>query len=106
MRKYRCSTFALGALFLLPGCFLIYPRTAPAPGPITSAQMSAAREKWPEASEQSLAAGRQIFVERCNECHDHPDIMSIDEGEWPEIVEEMAGKADLTAEQKTGVLRF
>lgn len=68
--------------------------------------MASAKAKWPDTTEQSLTAGRELFIARCNRCHDHPDVRAVSESEWPDIIERMGDKADLNAAQKRSVLHF
>lgn len=48
----------------------------------------------------ALSAGRRIFVTRCTACHALPSIESRAAAAWPEAVGEMAGRANLTAQQR------
>lgn len=95
---------AIGALTMaLAACF---PKSGPVPGPVTGDAAKAASSKWPGATETSLAEGRQIFTDHCNKCHGYPDVNAKEEGEWPHILDEMAGKAKLTPAEKNKVLLF
>ncbi|MDP9290996.1 MAG: cytochrome c, partial [Verrucomicrobiota bacterium] len=51
-------------------------------------------------SANALSAGRQTFVSRCTACHALPAINGRTAGAWPQAVGEMAGRANLTAEQR------
>jgi mono/diheme cytochrome c family protein len=46
-------------------------------------------------SEQTLRAGRMLFVSRCVECHTLPVISDHSLKAWPHLVDTMAGRADL-----------
>lgn len=95
----------LGALIvLLAGC--IFPKAGPLPGPVTSADVARARYRWPDASAGALARGRALFAAHCNACHHYPDLMAISDDRWPGIIQKMARKAHLTADESAQVLRF
>lgn len=83
-----------------------FPRSAPVPGAITPADVATAKEKWPDATDASLAAGRDTFTAKCNSCHDYPAMDAMTETQWPGTVHSMAGKAKLDATQERDVLRF
>lgn len=91
-------------LALAAGCG--YPKSGPAPGPITPAEVTLAASKWPSATESSLAEGRDLFIARCNGCHAYADLKKISEGEWPEIMKRMGKNAKLDAKQTEAVLEF
>lgn len=83
-----------------------FPKTADAPPPLSAGDASAAATRWPGATPQSLAHGRELFVAKCNGCHGYPDLASIDEARWPAVVDRMGEKADLAAKDREDVLRF
>ena len=85
------------------GC---YPKTAPAPTTITQGSVTWAAQKFPGATESSLAAGRETFLAKCNGCHGYPDLMATSDEAWPAIVERMGSKSDLDAEKTKGVLHY
>ena len=91
-------------LALASGCG--YPKAGPAPGPITPAEVTLAASKWPAATETSLSEGRDLFIARCNGCHDYADLKKIPEGQWPEIMKRMGKNAKLDAKQTEAVLEF
>jgi mono/diheme cytochrome c family protein len=94
----------LGSLFAL-GCG--FPKTTSAPPPpVSPADATGATARWPEATPDRLAAGRALFVARCNGCHGYPDVASVPEDRWPGIVKEMAPKAKLSPAEGDDVLHF
>lgn len=97
-------------LLLSFGCLLTFgcgfPKSGPVPGPVSADTVAAAKAKNLSASEESLATGRELFVNKCNNCHGHPDVNYKSEAEWPEVVKRMGGKADLDAKQSDAVLQF
>lgn len=91
-------------LVLLAACG--YPKTGPPPGPLTPAAIDAARVRFPAATADSLEAGRQMFLTRCNGCHAHPAIAAYSEAQWQRIMPGMASKAGLTQPEQQQVLEF
>jgi mono/diheme cytochrome c family protein len=103
----RGALLALSVTFLLAlasGCG--FPKSGPAPQPVTPATVEAARTRWPDASEAQLAAGRELFLAKCNSCHSYPDLHAVTDDKWPETVKRMGEKAKLDAAQTESVLRF
>jgi len=85
------------------GC---YPKAGPPPGALSAGGVTSASTRWPGATESSLSAGRDLFLAKCNACHDYPDLAAISDERWPHILDKMARKADLAAEQRDAVLHF
>jgi hypothetical protein len=83
-----------------------YPKAGTIPAVITPALVEQARVRWPDATEASLAEGRELFVTHCQKCHDLPDRHAVDEQRWPKILDKMAKKAKLDDRQHELVLRF
>jgi hypothetical protein len=54
----------------------------------------------------SLSAGRDHFLAKCNGCHDYPALAAIPEERWPSILERMAKKSGLGAEERDAVLHY
>jgi hypothetical protein len=101
--KPMLLSFALLSPALAVGCF---PKAADAPPPLSPEGVTWSSTRWPGTNASSLASGREHFVAKCNGCHGYPDLASITEDRWPAIVERMANKAGLAAEQREAVLRF
>jgi mono/diheme cytochrome c family protein len=99
----RSLTFALLAS-AATGC--AFPPAGALPPPVTTADADAAKARFPDASEGSLNAGRELFASRCNGCHHYPDVSKIEDGRWPEILSRMGKKASLDDAQTHAVLSF
>ena len=102
-----------GDLVRVPSLVLIvalsacgFPKTAAAPGAVSPAEVTAATGKWPDATEAQLKTGRDAFVARCNHCHGYPDLSSVPDDKWPDVMDRMGKNASLDATQKEAVLRF
>lgn len=102
--KLAVPTVLVCSILALVGCGPA--QTSAAPPLLSPTQTSLARQRWPEATPQSLAAGHDLFVAKCRGCHGYPDIASISDERWPRIVRNMAPRATLTAAQGDDVLRF
>ena len=53
-----------------------------------------------------LGEGRVLFVSRCIECHTLPAVGKHTVAEWPALIDEMAGRANLKPEQRGAVLAY
>jgi hypothetical protein len=95
------TLFAIGVMGA--GC---YPKGAPAPAVLSANSVASASARWPGVTQSSLSAGRDQFVSKCNGCHAYPDLAAIPDERWPAIVERMAKKSGLGAEDGTAVLRY
>ncbi len=97
----------LAALVLVAaavGCS--FPPAGAVPPPVTPTTADAAKARFPDSSEASLNAGRQLFESHCNACHHYPDVSKIEDARWPEILASMGKKAKLDDTQTHAVLTF
>lgn len=94
---------ALCALALSSSCA---PRLGPIPGPLSEAAVARAAGMLPGASADLLGKGRQLFIDRCDQCHGYPDVWFYEEKKWPGIMKEMAENAELTPEERDLTLNF
>jgi mono/diheme cytochrome c family protein len=53
-----------------------------------------------------LTAGRNVFVNRCIECHTLPRIRDYDPAEWPHLVNTMAPRANLTPAEHEALIAY
>lgn len=102
MRTRNQAAVLLALLLVACG----FPKAGPVPGPVTADNASAASARWQGTTRESLERGRTTFAAKCNACHSHPDVRAIPEAKWPEILDSMAKKADLSPAQKEEVLHF
>jgi len=89
---------------LVTGC--IFPKAGALPPPLTAVEVARAQARWPDASETTLATGRDLFASHCNACHSYPDVAAIPEDRWRPILAKMSRKAGLDQGQDEAVLRF
>lgn len=72
-----------------------FPKGAPPPAALQPKQVELAKARDANTTEEQLESGRKLFVEKCGECHDHPDLTAVRLSKWPGILKEMLEKADL-----------
>ena len=99
----RFASAALVVGVLGAGCF---PKAAPAPPAVSASGVARAAARWPGVTAEALSMGRDRFLAKCNACHAYPDLPAIAEERWPAIVERMAKKSSLGAEERDAVLRY
>jgi hypothetical protein len=92
--------YALGGL---TGC---YPKAGPPPAMLSQSSVAAASTRWPGVTAGALAAGHDLFLAKCNGCHDYPDLAAIAEERWPGILDKMAQKSHLDAGERDEVLHY
>lgn len=72
----------------------------------TEAQLSAAKAKFPGVTMDVLKQGHSIYYGACTHCHGAKKIITRDEKEWSNVLDEMAPKANLTATEKDAVWKY
>ena len=90
-------------LAAVAGC---YPKAGPPPGSVSPNSVTWAEKQWPGATAESLAAGRESFLAKCNGCHSYPDRNAIADEKWPSIIERMGKKADLDDKKREELLHY
>jgi hypothetical protein len=80
--------------------------TTPAVDPM-EAQLAAAKTKYPDATTDQLKKGTLIYYgEACTRCHGAKEITNFSAEELPGIIDNMAHKAKISAEDKDAVLKY
>ena len=97
------TRLAIFAITLVAGC---YPKSAPPPGAPSADAVARAATRFPGVTAEALAQGRELFVAKCNACHDYPDLSVINDERWPKIVKRMGGKAHVTPTESDAILHF
>ncbi len=103
MRKLSSHLAVFVAVAAFAGC---YPKAGPPPGAPSANAVTWASTRWPGVTAESLAHGRDLFVGKCHECHESPDLTAIADDRWPHIVKRMGDKAHLSTEDSDAVLHF
>jgi mono/diheme cytochrome c family protein len=96
--KIGLPAFAL--VVLLAGCETGI-RTAP---PISNAMFSTAAKQ--HIASDTLAAGREIYIRRCSDCHSLQPMENYSPAKMRRIVDEMAGRAGLKEAEKQSLLDY
>jgi hypothetical protein len=70
-------------------------------------QLTAAKTKYPDATTDQLQKGSTLyFGEPCTRCHSAKTITDFSAEELPGIIEHMAKKARISAEEKDALLKY
>lgn len=77
-----------------------------APAGPTDKQLTAARTKFPDVTMDQLQKGQNIFNTSCTKCHAAKDVTPYTDQELTKTLDVMAEKAELSADEKTAVLRY
>jgi cytochrome c5 len=72
--------------------------------PVTSQMAKAGAKQHVDLA--TLRAGRTLFVSRCIECHTLPLIATHAASDWPKLIDEMAGRANLKPGERKAVLAY
>ncbi|HWY38084.1 MAG TPA: hypothetical protein VNY73_05965 [Bacteroidia bacterium] len=83
--------------------------TKTATGPLTDpndVMVTAAKTKFPDVTLDALKKGHSIYHGACTRCHGAKNIVKRDEKEWVGILDDMAPKAKLSAEEKDAVWKY
>lgn len=95
---------ALGASAVLA---LVLTACGRAPLPVVSpADVARASERWPDATEAELNAGRDVLRRSCGGCHLVPMPADVTPANWPGVLDEMAPEAALEADERQALERY
>lgn len=72
----------------------------------TEAQLTAAKTRFPDVTMETLKKGQTIYYGPCTHCHGDKGINRRDEKEWSAVLDDMAPKAKLSAEEKDAVWKY
>jgi len=75
-----------------------------APPPVTAELARAGAHQHVDLA--ALREGRALFVSRCIECHTLPAVSQHSATEWPRLIDEMAGRANLKSTERDAVLAY
>jgi cytochrome c5 len=67
---------------------------ASAPEPVT-ADAHRASKRWPATTLEDLTVGRNLFMDKCNQCHGLKDAKSVPAAQWSATVQRMRKKHGL-----------
>ncbi len=69
-------------------------------------QLTAVQTRFPDATKEELQKGHSIYTGSCTKCHRAKSVTGYTEPKLLEIVDVMARKAKLSAEEKQALIRF
>ena len=101
VRRFRNRRSLFAALLcLLAGCESIGNQ----PPPVTAEFAKVGARQHVDLA--TLREGRALFVSRCIECHTLPAVTKHTAAEWPALIDEMAGRANLKPAERVAVLAY
>ena len=102
MKTKRLAIFAAAIICLvdLSSCGT----TSFTPPPVTPELARAGAHQHVDLA--ALREGRTLFVSRCIECHTLPAVSQHSATEWPRLIDEMAGRANLKSTERDAVLAY
>jgi hypothetical protein len=69
-------------------------------------QLTAAKTKFPSVTMEELKKGHTIYYSSCTNCHGAKNISDRSEEQWVNVLDKMAPKAKLSAEEKDAVWKY
>lgn len=70
------------------------------------AQLAAVNVRFPNTTMEEIKKGQSIYTGACTKCHGTKDVTAYTEPRLLEIVDVMAKKAEITAEEKQALIKF
>ncbi len=98
-RVYLSSTIIFLAITFMVSC-------APKNVPASTSSNEASVVSKQVINEADILAGHQLFNQNCGKCHRLFSPTELDEKRWVRVIDQMAPKAKLNAEDKSKVLAF
>jgi cytochrome c5 len=72
----------------------------------TDLELQAIKQKYPETTAQNLANGHELYIGTCTDCHRKKNIFAYSESRWKEIVDDMAPRSKLDAQQTDDLYKY
>lgn len=69
-------------------------------------QLTAVKTRFPDATREELQKGQAVYTGVCTKCHAPKNVTVYTEPRLLEIVDVMAKKAEISAEEKQALIRF
>ena len=69
-------------------------------------ELTAIQSTHKDVTMKSLTEGYALYTSVCTDCHASKPIYPIPEANWPGIIDDMAEKARITAEQKDALTKY
>ena len=103
MKKSIILTFALAAAIIACKPKKEVAKTESGP---SEKQLAAAKTRFPDVTMDQLKKGQNIFNTSCTRCHAAKDVTPYTEKELSGILDNMAEKAELKADEKDAVWKY
>lgn len=69
-------------------------------------ELEAIQQKYPGTTAQNLANGHALYIGTCTDCHRKKNIFAYSESRWKEIIDDMAPRSRLNAQQTEDLYRY
>ncbi len=69
-------------------------------------ELQAIKLKYPETTAQNLANGHELYIGTCTDCHRKKNIFAYSESKWKEIIDDMAPRSKLNAQQTDDLYKY
>jgi uncharacterized membrane protein len=106
MKKMVLAVLLFFAFIVLACTPKIAKSTSASTSTVSTIQVDAAKTKYPDATMDVLKKGYTIYFGVCTNCHEAKKITDFTTEELPGIIDHMARKAKISAEEKDAVLKY
>lgn len=72
----------------------------------TDLELQAIKQKYPETTAQNLNNGHELYIGTCTDCHRKKNIFAYSESKWKEIIDDMAPRSKLNAQQTDDLYKY
>lgn len=72
----------------------------------TDLELQAIKQKYPETTAQTLSNGHELYIGTCTDCHRKKNIFAYSESKWKEIIDDMAPRSKLNAQQTDDLYKY
>lgn len=69
-------------------------------------ELQAIKQKYPETTAQNLTNGHELYIGTCTDCHRKKNIFAYSESKWKEIIDDMAPRSRLNAQQTDDLYKY
>lgn len=69
-------------------------------------ELQAIKQKYPETTAQNLNNGHELYIGTCTDCHRKKNIFAYSESKWKEIIDDMAPRSKLNAQQTDDLYKY
>lgn len=69
-------------------------------------ELEAIKKQYPAVTAQNLANGHELYIGTCTDCHRKKNIFAYSESKWKEIIDDMAPRSKLNAQQTDDLYKY